>query len=53
MLLAGRYPQIRIAHRRFRRSIQLSNPNQVVSGQHEQIAQVRDLEHFVCLEHDA
>ena len=36
-----------------RRSIQLSNPNQLVSGQHEQIAQVRDLEHFVCLEHDA
>ena len=36
-----------------RRSIQLSNPNHVVSGQHEQIAQVRDLEHSVCLEHDA
>ena len=35
-----------------RRSIQLSNPNQVVSGQDEQIAQVRDREHFVYLEQE-
>ena len=34
-------------------SIQLSNPNQVVSGQDEQIAQVRDREHFVYLEQEA
>ena len=42
-----------LCDRCLRRSIQLSNTNQVVSGQDEQITQVRDREHFVCLEQEA
>ena len=42
-----------LCDRCLRRSIKLSNPKQVVSGQDEQIAQVRDPEHFVFLEHEA
>ena len=42
-----------LCDRYLRRSIQLSNPNHVISGHEEQISQVRDLEHLVCFAQEA